>query len=60
MPPGAPPPPPPPVAPSSIRDSDNTSIIKHKINSRPLTGEEHEEYMTTKKVEEKLTLTNRL
>ena len=42
--------PPAPIAPSSIRDSDNTSIIKQKINSKPLTGEEYEEYLTTKKV----------
>jgi hypothetical protein len=45
-----PPPPPPPVAPSSIHPSDNTSIIKQKINSRPMTGEEYEDYLTTKKV----------
>ena len=43
-------PPPAPVAPSSIRDSDNTSIIKQKINSKPLHGDEYEEYLTTKKV----------
>ena len=35
---------------SSIHDSDNTSIIRHKINSKPLIGDEHEEYLTTKKV----------
>jgi hypothetical protein len=50
MPPGPPPPPPAPVAPSSIHDSDQTSLIKYKINRKPYKGEEHEDYQTTKKV----------
>ena len=35
---------------SSIHDSDNTSVIKHKINSKPIRGDATEEYQTTKKV----------
>ena len=35
---------------SSIHDSDKTSVIKQKINSKPMKGEGFEEYQTTKKV----------
>ena len=37
---------------SSIHDSDNTSVIKQKINSKPIRGDATEEYQTTKKVKE--------
>ena len=39
---------------SSIHDSDNTSVIKQKINSKPIRGDATEEYQTTKKVKNKL------
>ena len=35
---------------SSIHDSDNTSVIKQKVNSKPIRGDATEEYQTTKKV----------